>query len=720
MKYSFTLFLLCGFLPLLAQQPPVPDFGRIKNYDAKMDSLRAYCNILLGSDASRGVNFPQAIVYGQKGLDMTRQDDHRHKAQFALVAGIGYYSIARFDSALVYMKLAAAESVPARNNLLIAWSRSNLIPLYMQSQHLPAADSVAEELKLIADTSRDRGALSKCYYGLANYYYLRSYYATAQSYFLRSLEIIRHLMDTSSDNRYRMDYAVQNYMLYKVYGNTELYDKALQALREGSRYLHSASSLTQRYYSAYVDAYTTLPVANIDSALYYYHLLEEQAQPARTTGSEYVISNIALGQFYVKKGDYGQALTYIDKATTLAEASKAPFLIHQVENIKGIYKFHTGAYDEAISLLEKAMVINKDVNKGNYLEDLYLIAQSYKAKGNLGKAMTYYDQYDREKDTFTRANMNRYFADLNVQYRSREKEKQISSLSSENQLRALELKNATRLRLLLIAGLVALGIISLLLFRIYRNKEKLNKVMNERNRELDRLNARLALANETKARLFGIFSHDLRSPVSKIAQFLRLQKENPDLFNDNARSEYHEKFTQTTANLLNTMEDLLLWSKSQMENFTPEYHAVAVRELAEKEMSLLHGPVEEKSLKIDNQIPESFFSVTDENFVSIILRNLLQNAVRYSKDSGTITLKVQDNAVWISNPSTSGMSAAALNDLLQKEAVSSSNYGLGLQIASDLAERIGIRLHFTEEQTGYVTARLEWEQAPEAAVNGRS
>ncbi|WP_118976053.1 ATP-binding protein [Taibaiella koreensis] len=710
MRYIFILLLLCQLQPLFAQQSAIPDFDRIKDYTVRMDSLKAYCNIQIGSDAAKGVDFPQAIACSRKGIAMARKDDYLRRAHFALVAGIGYYSLASFDSALIFMKLSVKESVPARNSLLIAWSRSNLIPLYMQSQQAAAADSIADELKVFADTSREQTALAKCYYGLATYYYLKSYYATAQSYYLRSLEIIRRLMDTSADNRHRMDYAVQNYMLYKVYANTELYDKALQALKEGGNYLHSAASLTLRYYSAYVDVYTTTPIANIDSALHYYHLLEELPRPGKGINSEYVISNIALGQFYTKKGDFTQAQVYIDKATALADASKAPFLIHQVQNIKGIYKYHTGAYDEAIVLLEQAMAINKNVHKGNYLEDLYLIAQSYKAKGNLRKAMDYYDLYDREKDTFTKANMNRYFADLDVQYRSREKEKQISSLSSENQLRALELANASRLRLLLIAGLVALGIISLLLFRIYRNKEKLNKILNERNRELDQLNVRLALANESKARLFGIFSHDLRSPVSKIAQFLRLQKENPDLFNDNARSEYHEKFTQTTANLLNTMEDLLLWSKSQMENFTPEYHAVAIKELAERELGLLRGQAEEKSLHIDNQIPESFFSVTDENFVSIILRNLLQNAVRYSREAGTITLNVQDNEVWISNPSTSGMSAAALNELLQRESVSSSNYGLGLQIAHDLAGRIGIRLSFTEAQPGYITAKLAWER----------
>ncbi len=711
MKYIYAFIFSFGFTYPLAAQQAAPDFDHIRDYQVKMDSLKWYCNQFLGSDARKGDNFPQALVYGLKGLQLAHKDDHKSIGTFALVAGVAYYNAARFDSALTYMQLSAKESMLSGNTGLIAWSQSNLIPLYMQTQQMAAADAVTEVLKAISDTTQNQVALTKCYYGLGNYYYLKSYYTTSQGYFLKSLEINRRISDTSDDNRYRIEYAVQSYMLYKIYCNNELFDKALAALKDGSRYMHRSSALTLRYYSAYVDAYTILPIANIDSALYFYHKLEEIPRGAKGIGSEYVMSNIAIAQYYIKKKEYPQAVPYIDKGMGLAEESKSPFLLHQAQNIKGFYKFHTGAYDEAIALLKQVLEISKKVNKGNYLETVHTIADAYKAKGNLKEAIAYYDLYDKEKDTFTKVNMNRYFADLDVQYRTREKEKQINSLSSENRVRELELKNAMRLRLLLIAGLIALGIISILLYRIYRNKEKLNKVLNDRNKELDRLNARLALANESKAKLFGIFSHDLRSPVSKIAQFLRLQKENPDLFNDNARSDYHEKFSHVTANLLNTMEDLLLWSKSQMENFTPEYHAVAIKDLAVKEINLLHSQIEEKALMIENNIPASFLSVTDENFVGIILRNLLQNAVRYSHTAATIKLEAENNKVLISNPSLSGAGAGALNELLQKGVVSSNNFGLGLQIAKDLAERIGIRFYFVEQQPGTVTAVLAWETA---------
>src|SRR5690349_23639173 len=180
-------------------------------------------------------------------------------------------------------------------------------------------------------------------------------------------------------------------MLYKIYGNNELFDKALAALKDGSRYMTSSSALVLRYNSAYVDAYTNPASANIDSALKYYNKLAEIPKNAKGIASEYVMSNIAVAQYYIKNKNFPEALIYVDRAMALAEESKAPFLMHQAQNMKGIYKFNTGAYDEAIELLEKALPLSKQVNKGNYLESVHLIGQSYRAKGNLAKGMEYYD-----------------------------------------------------------------------------------------------------------------------------------------------------------------------------------------------------------------------------------------------------------------------------------------------------------------------------------------
>ncbi len=115
-----------------------------------------------------------------------------------------------------------------------------------------------------------------------------------------------------------------------------------------------------------------------------------------------------------------------------------------------------------------------------------------------------------------------------------------------------------------------------------------------------------------------------------------------------------------------------------MDFFKPEFQTVLLRDLAGKEISLLAGQIEDKQIQVDHIIPEKLAIRTDENFMAIILRNLLQNAVRYSEASGTTTLNATTEALTVTNTSEPGLEAGALNELLHKNEVSSNQFGLGL------------------------------------------
>ena len=105
------------------------------------------------------------------------------------------------------------------------------------------------------------------------------------------------------------------------------------------------------------------------------------------------------------------------------------------------------------------------------------MALAYKGKGDLKTALQYYEKYSQTKDTLTKEKISRTFADLETHYQTNEKENRIIALDQKNKLNALELKEASNTRRLLILGLISLGIFSLLLYFIYRNKEKLNKIL---------------------------------------------------------------------------------------------------------------------------------------------------------------------------------------------------------------------------------------------------
>ncbi|HWH61836.1 MAG TPA: HAMP domain-containing sensor histidine kinase, partial [Ginsengibacter sp.] len=310
-------------------------------------------------------------------------------------------------------------------------------------------------------------------------------------------------------------------------------------------------------------------------------------------------------------------------------------------------------------------------------------------------------------DSLNKEKISRTFADLETHYQTSEKENRILVLDQKNKLNVLELKQASNTRNLLILGLISLGIFSLLLYFIYRNKEKLNKLLNQRNHQLDELNNELSVANDTKAKLFGVISHDLRAPVSSIVQLLHLQKENPQQVSDELRNQYNDRLNKASENVLETMEDLLLWSKSQMKNFTPQYKTVKIAPLISQEIALFEEQIKAKEIHVHINVSPDISQNTDENFIAVILRNLIQNAIKQCDNDATITVDADAGTITITNPS-GNKNAEELNLMLQQTQVSSKYSGLGLQIVKDLSARIGVKIYYRQENDQKISAVISW------------
>ncbi|HMH32564.1 MAG TPA: ATP-binding protein, partial [Puia sp.] len=104
---------------------------------------------------------------------------------------------------------------------------------------------------------------------------------------------------------------------------------------------------------------------------------------------------------------------------------------------------------------------------------------------------------------------------------------------------------------------------------------------------------------------------------------------------------------------------------------------------------------------------ENFVQSSDENFLSVIIRNLLQNAIRYGDKTKPVLIEAAGLTISIMNFSEKEL-AGALNSRLSNTRVDSKTSGLGLQIAADLASKINVRLHFQQGTSNSLRAILSW------------
>jgi DNA-binding LytR/AlgR family response regulator/signal transduction histidine kinase len=666
-------------------------WGMGQGYKEKMDALQAHCDSLRPSASTEHAKLRAG---GLEGLLLAHADDYVHLSRFAFFAAVGYYYETKFDSAQYYFYKSLGYGQKGHLTREIERACITLIPVNFQLQEADKMDSCKNILQSIMDTTHDRRMLEDGYYSLGQYFQNKSYYSTSQDYFIRSIELREKEVDTVADSRQKFDFAIQCDMLSKLYLVTQMTDKSLDALRKGQRFASVAPLVGNRLASSFVEAFTE--TGKIDSALYYDRQLEANAANPIPYSSELVSSDLDIAAFYLDHGNADDALRYITKADTVAAKVGSPILNFQTQFTRARYLIQKKQYTAAIAQLELSIPVAKQVAKDQYAGDLKYMAEAQEGKGDLAAALRYYKQYVDITDSLNKEKLSRTFADLETHYQTHEKELQIEALNKENQVHVLELKNARQTRLMLVLGLGGLGVISLLLYFFYRNKAKLNR--------------ELAMANDTKARLFGIIGHDLRSPVGKIVRMLQLQKERPELFTADARKTHEESLKKASENVLETMEDLLIWSKSQMEHFHPEYHRVVIREVFDKEIALMQDQMEEKQVQVVDEVPPGLVRESDENFLSVIVRNLLQNAVRHCEGDRRILVAATASEVTITNPTTTG-NARALNERISQGRIASGTSGLGLQLASDLAGRIGAKLYFRGEDGLSLTAVLSWDGA---------
>ena len=186
----------------------------------------------------------------------------------------------------------------------------------------------------------------------------------------------------------------------------------------------------------------------------------------------------------------------------------------------------------------------------------------------------------------------------------------------------------------------------------------------------------------------------MRSPVSNLIHFLHLQKDNPDLLDEATKKRMEDKTILGAENLLSSMEDILLWSKGQMDHFAPVIKNIEVAKIFDDNKKVFSGY---QNIKFKYENPENLVLKTDENYLKTIIRNLTSNAINvfsstanphivwrsYSKNNKNY-LSISDNGP--------GASQENFNALYDENQVVGIKSGLGLHLIRDLAKAINCEI----------------------------
>ncbi|MBL7885974.1 MAG: tetratricopeptide repeat-containing sensor histidine kinase [Flavobacterium sp.] len=621
-------------------------FHLIFAQDNYIDSLKTVLNttktdttkILLYNELAQSYQYNDTelgLKYANLGLQLSKKISwEKGMAQSYSTFGINYYvqneikkALYSFNQALHYCK----NDKKAKSKIL-----KNIGAVYNTAGNYDKALRFNLEALKISEEINDKDHTAKIYTNMGNIYYYLNDTKRAITYYKKSLFINQKL------------------------NNKPSICKNLQNI--GSALIIEGKDIEAKKY--YTEALKIAENSNDKETLLYNYFY--------------------LGNIENNLNNPEKALNYLDLSEKIAtEIGNSDLMILTAKEKSAIYLEYYRKTKNKEWLAKSEKITLKILKKIDLEEDLQtymqinkLASELYEEKRDFKKSFYYLKEFNKLNDSILSTENKETLRNLENKKIIEIKEKQL-------QINNLELKAKEKQKWYFMIGLLLLSIIGALLF--FQNQSR-----KKTNHKLQLLNSELNEANKAKTRFFSILNHDLRGPVANLVFFLQLQKESPELLDEESIQRMQDKTMTGAENLLASMEDILQWSKSQMENFKPQPQKFQIATLFEDTQKHFLS-VENVQFQFEN--PNNLILVSDENYLKTIVRNLTGNAVKALakvqnptivwkafQENGKTTLSITDNG--------KGASQEEFKALYDANEVTGIKTGLGLHLIRDLAKAI--------------------------------
>ncbi len=205
--------------------------------------------------------------------------------------------------------------------------------------------------------------------------------------------------------------------------------------------------------------------------------------------------------------------------------------------------------------------------------------------------------------------------------------------------------------------------------------------------------------NATRDKLLSIISHDLRTPVFSNVLLLERIVGKTSRFSHAELEDLLLTTLESARGALGLLERLLIWAKAQTGQIVFEPIVLNPSELAAEVLESFQPLASAKKLKLKVTKSSTAKLRTDYFMLTTLLRNIISNAVNFSREKGVVELacaKEKDMVVITVTDAGIGMNKDQLQDLFndalgqpRKSRTTDHGSGLGLLICKDFIDRMG-------------------------------
>ncbi|NSL86126.1 HAMP domain-containing histidine kinase [Chitinophaga sp. Mgbs1] len=165
-------------------------------------------------------------------------------------------------------------------------------------------------------------------------------------------------------------------------------------------------------------------------------------------------------------------------------------------------------------------------------------------------------------------------------------------------------------------------------------------IQSDYQRELERQHQMLVTVNKDKEKLFSIVAHDIRSPLATLESLLEMFHRNE--YTTEEMQEATAILQRKISQLGGALDNVLRWSSRSLRGIQTQPAHFFLEPLVTEVLHFFQISLEEKKIAVHMEIPSAATLYADRDQVSVILRNLFGNALKFSHRSSTVAIVVKE------------------------------------------------------------------------------
>lgn len=232
--------------------------------------------------------------------------------------------------------------------------------------------------------------------------------------------------------------------------------------------------------------------------------------------------------------------------------------------------------------------------------------------------------------------------------------------------------------------------------KLKKDINKLYKSLLKNIKELDMQNKKLKEIEKKKNEFLKSTSHELKTPIAAMRIMLENMKYNIGKYKD------RDKYLDESLKKIDSIEQMLkeFINLASASDIIEEDKNINLKQEIEKIIEEYKIIIDEKNIKLVNNLKNKDSILMGEKSFRIIIRNIISNACKFTNQNGKIKIGIKNNILYIFNINEDSTNKENKKEIESKSYI--KNSGIGKNIIENILKSKNIKYKFIKSGSGFI------------------